>query len=540
MVPFLIQVSDGEKQASLKHGKESMRHSNLETHVFREDHSSIPLKGEIGVMSLDLKIAYMIHGGSNVSGNADFYDPSELARSQNLIVVTINYRLGPFGWFRHPDVTSNKENPEDRSGNYGNLDTMQALEWVQRNIEFFGGDSSNITIFGESAGGYNVAALLSAKNVSGLFHKAIIQSGGIRPGDINHSESYIDQNLPWKSYSSRELLNQLMIDKGMASDRESAKFLQEDMSQTEIEALMRNASTQEIYSAYQVVKRNTNDMLRPFPDGGVLSEHGILGSLQNGFSSDIPLMIGTNRDEMKLFLLDNPRLTREFLRIPRIRDLDLWNSVSKHRSNSWKFLAVDEPAQSLTNSGRDNIYAYRFDWDDEPRKYGVDLKNLLGAAHAFEIPFVMGNFDEDALTRYILSRKNLEEVKTLSQSMMSYWAEFAYNGDPDKGREGNLTDWQAWDPREGNEKYIIFDSTHDGGIRMTKDYLTEEKLIEMLASDNQIKDYKWKCEILDAAIMFDHLTTQNVLTEFNNNQCSDLDPSTEWRKYWYDEKEQRY
>ena len=487
-----------------------------------------------------IPVMVWIHGGSNVSGNADFYDPSELARSQNLIVVTINYRLGPFGWFRHPDVTSNKENPEDRSGNYGNLDTMQALEWVQRNIEFFGGDSSNITIFGESAGGYNVAGLLSAKNVSGLFHKAIIQSGGIRPGDINHSESYIDQNLPWKSYSSRELLNQLMIDKGMASDRESAKILQEDMSQTEIEALMRNASTQEIYSAYQVVKRNTNDMLRPFPDGGVLSEHGILGSLQNGFSSDIPLMIGTNRDEMKLFLLDNPRLTREFLRIPRIRDLDLWNSVSKHRSNSWKFLAVDEPAQSLTNSGRNNIFAYRFDWDDEPKKYGVDLKNLLGASHAFEIPFVMGNFDEDALTKYILSKKNLEEVKVLSHSMMSYWAEFAYNGDPDRGRNGDLADWESWDPREQGNKFIIFDSTHDGGIRMTKEYLTEDKLIQMLASDTNIKDYKWKCEILDAAIMFDDLTTPNVLSEFNNNQCSDLDPSTEWRKYWYDEKEQRY
>ena len=104
----------------------------------------------------------------------------------------------------------------------------------------------------------------------------------------------------------------------------------------------------------------------------------------------------------------------------------------------------------------------------------------MGASHAFEIPFVMGNFDEDALTRYILSRKNLEEVKTLSKSMMSYWAEFAHNGDPDKGREGNLTDWQAWDPREGNEKYIIFDSTHDGGIRMTKDYLTEEKQVNLV------------------------------------------------------------
>ena len=414
------------------------------------------------------------------------------------------------------------------------------LEWVQRNIGFFGGDSSNITIFGESAGGYNVAALLSAKQANGLFHKAIIQSGGIRPGDIEHSESYIEKNLPWKNYSSRELVNELLVMNEMASDRNSAASLQENLSQKEIEALMRNASTTEIYEAYLVTKTNTDDMLRPFPDGNVLSELGIMGSLESGFNSNVPIMIGTNRDEMKLFLLNNPRLTREFLRIPRIRDLDLWNAVSKHRSNSWKYLAVDEPAQSLTTSGRSNIYAYRFDWDDEPRKYGVDLKNLLGAAHAFEIPFVMGNFDEDALTRYILSRKNLEEVKTLSQSMMSYWAEFAHNGDPDKGREGNLTDWQAWDPREGNEKYIIFDSTHDGGIRMTKDYLTEEKLIEMLASDNQIKDYKWKCEILDAAIMFDHLTTQNVLTEFNNNQCSDLDPSTEWRKYWYDEKEQRY
>jgi len=494
----------------------------------------------LGPSSSKIPVMVWIHGGSNVSGNANFYDPSELASSQNVIVVSINYRLGPFGWFRHPDVNSNSENIEDRSGNYGNLDTIQALEWVQRNIEYFGGDSSNVTIFGESAGGYNVAALLSAKNAKGLFHKAIIQSGGVKPGDIKHSESYLKENLPWKNYSSRELLNQLIIDKGMASDRESATMLQKEMSQVGIEALMRNATTLEVYEAYLMVRNNTNDMLRPFPDGEVLSELGILGSLESGFNSDVPIMIGTNRDEMKLFLLNNPRLTREFLRIPRIRDLDLWNAVNRHRTNAWKFLAVDDPAQSLTKSGRTNIYAYRFDWDDEPRKYGVDLKNLLGASHAFEIPFVMGNFDEDALTKYILSKKNIDEVKTLSHAMMSYWAEFAYSGDPDRGRKGDLTDWESWDPREDSNKFIIFDSTIDGGIRMTEDFLTEEKLIKMLATDMRIKDYKWKCEILDAAIMFDDLTTQNVLSEFNNNQCSDLDPSTEWRKYWYDEKEQRY
>ena len=487
-----------------------------------------------------IPVMVWIHGGSNVSGNADFYDPSELVRTQDVIVVSINYRLGPFGWFRHPDINSNSLNGEDQSGNYGNLDTIQALEWVQKNIGYFGGDSSNVTIFGESAGGYNVAALLSAKNVKGLFHKAIIQSGGIKPGDIEHSESYLENNLPWKNYSSRELVNQLILDKGMAPDRDSATSLQEDMSDNEIEELMRNASAVEVYEAYLTTKINTNEMLRPFPDGFVLSELGIIGSLESGFNDDIPIMIGTNRDEMKLFLLDNPRLTKEFLWIPRIRDLDLWNAVSKHRTNAWKYLAVDGPAQSLTNQGRSNIFAYQFDWDDEPKKFGVDLKNLLGASHAFEIPFVMGNFDEDALTKYILSKKNLKEVKTLSNAMMSYWAEFAYNGDPNKGRKGDLTEWESWDPSEDSNKFIVFDSKFDGGIRMTEDSLTEESLIEMLAMDDRIKDKKWKCEILDAAIMFDNFADQDLLKEFNNQQCIGFDPASEWRKYWYDEKKKRF
>ena len=490
--------------------------------------------------SSKIPVMVWIHGGSNVSGNSDFYDPSELVKTQNVIVVSINYRLGPFGWFRHPNITSNSENAEDQSGNYGNLDTVQALEWVQKNIGYFGGDASNVTIFGESAGGYNVAALLSAKNAKGLFHKAIIQSGGIKPGDIDHSESYLEENLPWKNYSSRELVNQLILNKGMATDRDSAKSLQEGMSHSEMEGLMRNASSEEIFQAYLTTKINTNEMLRPFPDGFVLSELGVLGSLESGFNSDIPIMIGTNRDEMKLFLLDNPRLTKEFLGIPRIRDLDLWNAVSRHRTNAWKYLAVDGPSQSLANRGRSNVFAYRFDWDDEPKKYGVDLKNLLGAAHAFEIPFVMGNFDKDALTKYILSKKNMNEVKTLSHAMMSYWAEFAYNGDPNKGRNGDLTDWESWNPREDYNKFIVFDSVIDGGIRMTKDFLTEENLVGMLAVDDQIKDNKWKCEILDAAIMFDNFADHDLLNEFNDQKCSDLDPASEWRKYWYDEKKKRF
>ena len=124
--------------------------------------------------------------------------------------------------------------------------------------------------------------------------------------------------------------------------------------------------------------------------------------------------------------------------------------------------------------------------------------------------------------------------------MMSYWAEFAYNGDPNKGRKGDLTEWESWDPSEDSNKFIVFDSKFDGGIRMTEDSLTEENLIEMLAMDDRIKDKKWKCEILDAAIMFDKFADQDLLKEFNNQQCIGFDPASEWRKYWYDEKKKRF
>jgi para-nitrobenzyl esterase len=166
-------------------------------------------------------------------------------------------------------------------------------------------------------------------------------------------------------------------------------------------------------------------------------------SLKEGLSSEIPIIIGTNRDENKLFLVNNPRHVRTIIGLPRSRDRVLYDAIAKHRSNTWKYLAVDNPSRELILSGRSNIFAYRFDWDDEPRRLGVDISHLLGAAHAFEIPFVMGNLDKDTLTRYIVGRKNLDSVKQLSEAMMSYWAEFAYTGDPGMGRKGDLPLWEA-------------------------------------------------------------------------------------------------
>ena len=121
-------------------------------------------------------VMFWIHGGGNTSGLKDLYDFSGLVKSQDVIVVSINYRLGPFGWFSNPAI-QDKQSGLDKTSNFGTLDIIKALEWVKKNIEKFGGDPSNITIFGESAGGHNVLSLLVAPQAGGLFHKAISQSG---------------------------------------------------------------------------------------------------------------------------------------------------------------------------------------------------------------------------------------------------------------------------------------------------------------------------------------------------------------------------
>jgi hypothetical protein len=104
---------------------------------------------------------FWIHGGGNTSGVKDYYDFSELIREHQVIVVTINYRLGPMGWFTHPAIQG-LQNGIDKASNFGTLDIMEALKWVQTNIQNFGGDPENITIFGESAGGNNVLSLLAS------------------------------------------------------------------------------------------------------------------------------------------------------------------------------------------------------------------------------------------------------------------------------------------------------------------------------------------------------------------------------------------
>ena len=130
----------------------------------------------------DLPVYVWIHGGGNSIGSANMvpdYEGYNLASRGNLVFVSINYRLGPFGWFAHPSLRTGESGDEyNDSGNFGTLDIIQALKWINRNIGFFGGDPDRVTIAGESAGAFNVTSLLVSPQAAGLFHGAVSQSGG--------------------------------------------------------------------------------------------------------------------------------------------------------------------------------------------------------------------------------------------------------------------------------------------------------------------------------------------------------------------------
>ena len=155
-----------------------------------------------------LPVMFWIHGGGNTSGLKDLYDFTQLVKKHDVIVVTINYRLGPLGWFTHPAIQGLQDGL-DKASNFGTLDIIAALEWVNENINLFGGDPRNITIFGESAGGHNVLSLLVSKQAKGLFHKAISMSGYTE--SISIEDAYKQKNQsPTSNYSSWEVVKKII------------------------------------------------------------------------------------------------------------------------------------------------------------------------------------------------------------------------------------------------------------------------------------------------------------------------------------------
>lgn len=433
--------------------------------------------------AVDLPVMLWIHGGGNSIGSGSPYNGSILATQGKVVVVTINYRLSVLGWFHHPKLV---QNASIKSGNFGLLDIVRSLEWTRDNIDEFGGDPENITVFGESAGGANVLALMLSPVAEGLFHKAIVQSGRLRFTPLERATNLLSEN--GHPNSSGELASQWFVIDGSVDSRREADALQESLDPNEFASILRRKNAAELVSAVEPGHFGMVETPALIADGVVLPEQPVDVSQ---LPTDIPLMIGSNRDEPALFMVQNPKFVRKFLGIfNSLKNKIDYSKRVYYGGLQWKARGVDSIAEQMTNAGNENVYAYRFDWDEEPTVMFYDLSVALGAAHGLEIAFVFGHNDFLANTQ--IYPDNAEQHE-LSDQMMAYWTNFARNGNPGKGRSRQDPEWLSWGT--SSKSSIVFDTLVDQGIRMTDEVVTWESLRQELLLDEEFSNLEAKCEL---------------------------------------------
>jgi para-nitrobenzyl esterase len=369
-----------------------------------------------------LPVIVFVHGGSNVSGyTADpMYDGAALARAANAVVVTVNYRLGVFGFFRSPHLRS--ADAAESSGNFALLDLIKSLQFVQRNIEAFGGDAGNVTLMGESAGAVNVYALLTSPLMVGmqpsLVHRVLPMSGGIsRADDLPPGSVPV---LLDPAYFDRQA--ELLAVQPLA--RSGGQQTPEDIARG-----LRSLSTDEVLSLVRTRLTAANLALSgPIADGFVISRDPI-AAIRAGRYLKVPVLAGNTRDEAKLFstmLALSPALGGVSGR--KIGDAELFDLVSHYdpdapaqiRIDQWipaQYLPVDAPGAGFDartrrlneiwfsplrdsvldalKSRQDTVWHYRFDWAREPAPFD----DIYGASHAFDLFFAFGNFGPSVLSR---------------------------------------------------------------------------------------------------------------------------------------------
>lgn len=442
-----------------------------------------------------LPVYVYIHGGSNNMGSASQYDGKVLANQSDVVAVYVQYRLGPMGWFFHPAVQTGGTDLLADSGNFGTLDNVQALKWIQKNIQSFGGDPDNVTITGESAGAHNVMNLVVSPHGKGLFHRAMSQSGGMATvttaSASNAANGIIEKVIRYKEN----------VDVAEVKARRTA--MEKDGT---LKAYLNGIDSGTFYLAQ--LKFPPLPGSPAIEDGTVIPTGGWMPTIKAGKHNKVPIILGSNEYESKPFMTlffglvkplgvpsgpytwfnlsdvvkGNPKKEGGIFTLndvlPTQADKDLYEITGYYGSRNWTAKYVDTVARELAKV-QDNVYAYFFKWGgigSGPSPFDF----VYGAGHAGEIPFFFGS--EKGLFGYPFVPANETGRKELQRAMMKYLENFSWTGNPNNpSRMASQGEWKKWSNNQGAPKKIVFNASFDkANMMMINEELTIEGVMDEL------------------------------------------------------------
>jgi para-nitrobenzyl esterase len=370
-----------------------------------------------------LPVLVYFHGGSNTQGYSQMTPLGPTLSRLGVVVVSANYRLGPFGFLAHPALTA--ESGHHSSGNYGLLDQLQALKWVHENISRFGGDPGRITVMGQSAGAVDICLLMASPLAAGSFQRAIMESGECQSVFNKDIRTPIPYSLI--SGTGEEVGERLANDLGVANGPSALQKL-------------RSIPADEILKAWSQDRQLHFDAI---VDGWVVPEQPAKIFAERR-ELRVPVLVGSNTDEATVFGHGGPKTVaeyknylrsdtgkyadQEFQVYPAATDAEVPARYVQLQSDSFAYAAYSL-ARAVTRAGQ-NGYLYDFSYVETGKRAG------LGAYHGEELKFLSDSFPADW--------EHSRDDEKLGQAIRTYWTQFAKTGNPNAH---GLSEWPAYDER---------------------------------------------------------------------------------------------